>query len=122
MYFHGSCYQIYTVPKNHDEAEAVCQQNGWHLATINNIEEQHFIIGQTQRLDREKCSTFFFLFAIFYLFIFLKVNGSGTKATILASTTIVVRHRGLGETVRNWGWFLGKVAIQTQVPVVIVVS
>ena len=120
MYFRGSCYQIYTVPKNHDEAEAVCQQNGWHLATINNIEEQHFIIGQTQRLDREKCSTLFFLLAIFYFF--LKVNGSDTKATILVSTTTVVRHRGLGETVRNWAWFLGKVAIQTQVPVVIVVS
>ena len=53
LYFRGSCYQIYTVPKNQDEAEAVCQQNGYHLATINTVEEHHFVQGQTQRLDRK---------------------------------------------------------------------
>ena len=53
LYFRGSCYQIYTVPKNHDEANAACQQNGWHLAAITSIDEHHFIMGQTQQLSGE---------------------------------------------------------------------
>ena len=104
MYFRGSCYQIYTVPKNQDEAEAVCQQNGYHLATINTVEEHHFIQGHTQRLDRkQKLNNTMFIFCRQCLFITLK-------------TGQWIRHKGYRTGLRYdssssaWAWQNGEEA------------
>ena len=46
LHFKGYCYNVRNEEKTQSEAQAWCQQNGANLASINNADEESFIMGK----------------------------------------------------------------------------